>query len=424
MEELVVYHGQSNVSVSPHASTHFSQLGTMSDECIEQGWRSLYTMKEITSCIEKIQPVRFTETLSLFSTLRLVPYSSGYSLGSANWSLETSFKKVVFISSSCLIEGLHPLHFDPSILNNADVIHVSDLNTNQKPQDLSFQRSRNKIMAYLGRALQARHNVLFPIPTMGIVFDLIGDICQYLLSIGMEVGTESHQISLYMVGPMANRSLQYANICGEWMTPELQEKLYMPKTPLPHGLLLKSNALQAIASVSADTKTKKSFREPCIVFTGDYACSRNGPVAWFLKEWGRSDQNVCISVDPKVYPLELPSGSHMNALYAPLDTRIGFSEVSRLLNIHWKPKEDTSPRHIIVPKCQGATLFEEEWKQQKAEVHTYISGDILDIDLKRKWEPLSISEKVFSLFTREEKDYLTCFLNVMDSRLAIICLFT
>ncbi|KAL0082878.1 beta-lactamase-like protein [Phycomyces blakesleeanus] len=393
MEELVSYHGHSITSIAPKSSTHFSQLGAMGQSCIEQGWRSLYTMKEIASCIEKIQPVRFTETLTLFSTLRLEAHSSGHSLGSANWLLETSYKKIVFLSSSSLVTGLHPLDFDTSVLKNADVIHVSDL-TNQSHLDLSFQRSKAKMMSYIGRALQARGNVLFPIPTMGIIFDLIGEIRNYLLSVGVEIGHETHQIPIYMVGPMANRSLQYANICGEWMTPELQEQLYVPKMPLPHGLLLKSGGLQAVGSISLDVKAKKDFKEPCIVFTGDYACPTNGPVSWFLKKWGNSEHNVCIVVVPS---FDVPLGCRMTVLRAPLDTRITLTEVGRLLTMNWMRKLDGSPRHIIIPKCQGATQFQEDWRQKGADVHIYTSGDILDVDLKRKWDKVTISEKLSQL---------------------------
>ncbi|KAI9027334.1 beta-lactamase-like protein [Phycomyces nitens] len=403
MEELVAYHGHSITSIAPNSSTHFSQLGSMKQSCVEQGWRSLYTMKEIASCIEKIQPVRFTETLTLFSTLRLEAHSSGHSLGSANWLLETSYKKIVFLSSSSLTPGLHPLDFDTSVLKNADVVHVSDLTSQSPHLDLSFQRSKVKMMSYIGRALKARSNVLFPIPTMGIIFDLIGEIRNYLLSVGIEIGHESHQIPMYMVGPMANRSLQYANICGEWMTPELQEQLYVPNMPLPHGLMLKSGGLQVIGSISLDTRARKEFKEPCIVFTGDYACPTNGPVALFLKKWANSEHNVCISVAPA---LNLPAGYRMTAIQTPLDTRLGLGDIGRLLTMHWERKPDGSPRHIIIPKRQGATQFQEDWRQKGADVHIYTSGDILDIDLKRKWDKVIISEKVRLGRTKGHNDQL------------------
>lgn len=59
--------------------------------------------------------------------------------------------------------------------------------------------------------------MLFPLSTSGIVYDLIGDIRQYLANVGIEIGGEdASQLVLYMASPVADKSLQYSNICGEW----------------------------------------------------------------------------------------------------------------------------------------------------------------------------------------------------------------
>lgn len=72
-------------------------------------------------------------------------------------------------------------------------------------------------MLWLGRAIRNRHNVIFSLSTSGIVFDLIAELRQYLATIGVEIGSEdASQLSLYMASPVADKSLQYSNICGEW----------------------------------------------------------------------------------------------------------------------------------------------------------------------------------------------------------------
>lgn len=48
------------------------------------------------------------------------------------------------------------------------------------------------------------------------IFDLIADLTVYLKAMNMPIGHEAHEIRLYAVSPIATRSLQYANICGEW----------------------------------------------------------------------------------------------------------------------------------------------------------------------------------------------------------------
>jgi integrator complex subunit 9 len=145
MEELVYYHGQKTTIVDPSSSTHFSQLYDKSAE----GWRSIYTIKDISSCIEKVQTVRYTETLSLFSTLSVIAYSSGYCLGSANWLLETSFKKIVFLSPSSIYTNLHPAPFDYDILRQADMIVVGGL-SQQSEKELSFERAKTKLLVQIG----------------------------------------------------------------------------------------------------------------------------------------------------------------------------------------------------------------------------------------------------------------------------------
>jgi integrator complex subunit 9 len=59
--------------------------------------------------------------------------------------------------------------------------------------------------------------VIFPLCTSGIVYDLIPEIRQYLATMGIEVGSEDQsQLTMYMASPVADKSLQYSNICGEW----------------------------------------------------------------------------------------------------------------------------------------------------------------------------------------------------------------
>lgn len=147
MEELVAFHGKKTSMIASTRATHFSQLDPL---LATDGWQSLYTIKDIISCVEKIQPVRYTETLSLFSTLQLVAHSSGHSLGSANWLLETSFKRICFMSSSSNRTDLHPAPLDPLILKNVDVLVVGGLKEASE-RELDFEKTRSKIFALIGK---------------------------------------------------------------------------------------------------------------------------------------------------------------------------------------------------------------------------------------------------------------------------------
>ena len=145
MEELVKYHGQTTSTIDPSSSIYALQLLNETGK----GWRSLYTLKDVISCIDKVQIVRYTQTLSLFSTLNVSAYSSGYCLGSSNWLLETSARKIAFLSSSSICANLHPAPFDADILKGTDVVVVGGL-SRLTEKDVSFDRAKAKILSQIG----------------------------------------------------------------------------------------------------------------------------------------------------------------------------------------------------------------------------------------------------------------------------------
>ncbi|KAG1233298.1 hypothetical protein G6F35_001351 [Rhizopus arrhizus] len=392
MEELVAYHGQTISRVDPTSYTYTTQL--MPDSFIPEGWRSIYTLRDVQGCLEKIQPVRYNESLFLFSTLSLVAHSSGYSIGSANWLLETSFKKIVFLSTSSLIPNQHPAPFDQSLLTEADAVIVADV-VEPSSDHVSFERSRTKLLAHIARTIQSNHNVLIAAPSMHIVFDLLGDIESYFKSIGArEIGGENDQVPIYVANPVANKSLQYSNICGEWMNPDRQCLLYEPTTPLAHGQLMAKGALQTIETVDSIELGARGIREPCIVFAGDSVFMQKGPIAWFLEHWKQSEHSTCITILPKTV-MPAVQDSKMNFIRIPLETRLKLEDVPSILRTTERLND---VRHLLIPKMKGAELVKENLlSYPNTEVYIYKMGDIINIDLKRDWEKVSVSEKLAKL---------------------------
>jgi hypothetical protein len=61
MEELVLYHGRTTTSASRDIpSTSMAKAGSSTSD---DGWRSIYTLRDARSCINKIQAVRFRENI-------------------------------------------------------------------------------------------------------------------------------------------------------------------------------------------------------------------------------------------------------------------------------------------------------------------------------------------------------------------------
>ncbi|RGB23693.1 hypothetical protein C1646_748098 [Rhizophagus diaphanus] len=110
MKELVHFFGDSVLKSRTHS---------------QPGSTNIFTA-DIQSCIDKVRPVRFGEHLNLYE-LEVTAYSSGYCLGSANWMIYCAGEKITIVSSSSTVLNIHPLPFDKTVLNNADVIILSDL---------------------------------------------------------------------------------------------------------------------------------------------------------------------------------------------------------------------------------------------------------------------------------------------------------
>lgn len=77
--------------------------------------------------------------------------SSGYSLGSVNWVLESSFQKLLLMSHSSDVPDRHPASLDTSIMEDADVVLVSGLRTDHLNESAEmYRRMRNNTLAQTG----------------------------------------------------------------------------------------------------------------------------------------------------------------------------------------------------------------------------------------------------------------------------------
>ncbi|KAM3583928.1 hypothetical protein VKS41_003893 [Umbelopsis sp. WA50703] len=334
--------------------------------------------------------------------MRLIPYSSGYSLGAANWSLEAGYEKVAILSSTSLSTDVHPAPCDTSILHDARLVIFSDLVNNGQTADTevdlmeSTSAARNKLFAYVGRAIKNRHNVIFPLSTSGIVFDLIPQLRHYLATIGIQIGSEfASQVTLYMASPVADKSLQYSNICGEWMTDQHQDMMYVPEEPLIHGELLAKGGLQLIKSMDSSIIGQTKHMEPCIVFTGDYHSVNRGPVKWFLNRWKTSTFNLCVFVEPDTPTLDviyqsLPKDCDMTVLRLPIDNRLTLSQAQELLRQHCKSSKENCT-YALFPGSNGPA----EWTMHNdMKWRSYECGEVISVDLQHRWERIAVTEKL------------------------------
>ncbi|CAI2196022.1 16456_t:CDS:2, partial [Funneliformis geosporum] len=195
MKELVHFFGDSALLSRTHSQPGSTNIftGVTSDWNVA---RSLYSIADIQSCIDKVRPVRFGEHL------------------------------IVIISSSSTIP-IHPLPFDEAIFNDNDVVIFSDL------RDEDSVRFEN-----------------------------------ILMEIGQCVAMGFRGIPFYAVSPIAEESLKYSNICGEWLINLImrQQKMYLPDDPMPHQDMIEQMTLYNASR--ADSTLQEKYQEPCVIFAG------------------------------------------------------------------------------------------------------------------------------------------------------------
>ncbi|KAJ8660082.1 hypothetical protein O0I10_004311 [Lichtheimia ornata] len=386
MEELIAYHGTSGTYTQPGSS-----IGGMPTGLVAEGWRFLYTMNNVRACLDKVQSVGYLQEISLFSALKFTAHSSGYALGAANWVLEASERKIALLSTSSTVPDRHPQPFDPSAFNNANVILVSDTRSEIPGDRVDLLHIRERIKARAGSALHTRQNLLFPISTTRALFDILEDLRIYFSAMGLEASTDAGFPHIYVLSPVSKMSLEYANICGEWMTPDHHVNLYEAVAPLGYAKLVKSGVLKAIKSVASTPNVKYDLEEPCIMFAGDYTCLARGPVASLLRNGSKNSNTLCVITEkdtPALSDIAMPMET---IIYDP---RMSLLDMASSIITH---NQAIPPQHIIIPGALESMEVKKELEQiLGSHIHVYSPGEILNIELDRPWEKLMITEELSS----------------------------
>ncbi|CAG8433608.1 1190_t:CDS:10 [Ambispora gerdemannii] len=370
MKELVHYFGESPLSdaTKRRASTQ-SKKNTGS---IENHARSLYSLADVQACIKKIQPVRYGEELMVYDSLKVTAFSSGYCLGGANWTIEYAYKKacISIISSSSIGNNIHPAPFDNAVLENANVMLLTDI---RKELNDSYDEILNDIQSSVANSLRQGGNILFPCTLNGIIFDLLKNLSNRL---------KAAQNTFYIASPVAEESLQYSNILSEWMCVQNQEKVYVPEDPMEHKNLMAQGRLIHVAHV--DSSINERYKEPCIVFAG-HPSLRSGPVIDFIHKWREDSKNIMILTDSEFdcnTTLSLFEGMKMKIKYSPIDIRMSINQLSELM------KGNNTPQIIVSSNAAGT--IEKYFPYSRLSFYEYL--DTLKTPIRAQYERTQLKE--------------------------------
>ncbi|XP_007476561.1 integrator complex subunit 9 isoform X2 [Monodelphis domestica] len=358
-------------------------------------WRRCYTMQEVNSALSKIQLVGYSQKIELFGAVQVTPLSSGYALGSSNWIIQSHYEKVSYVSGSSLLTT-HPQPMDQASLKNSDVLILTGLTQipTANPDGMVGEFCSN-----LALTVRNGGNVLVPCYPSGVIYDLLECLYQYIDSAGLS------NIPFYFISPVANSSLEFAQIFAEWLCHNKQTKVYLPEPPFPHAELIQTNKLKHYPSIHGDFSN--DFKQPCVVFTG-HPSLRFGDVVHFMELWGKSSLNTVIFTEPDFSYLDALAPYQplaMKCIYCPIDTRLNFIQVSKLLKevqmrkLRPERRRDspkvTQPLHVVCPEQYTQPPPAQSHRMDlmidcQPPAMSYRRAEVLALPFKRRYEKIEI----------------------------------
>uniref|UniRef100_A0A8C7SPL3 Integrator complex subunit 9 n=1 Tax=Oncorhynchus mykiss TaxID=8022 RepID=A0A8C7SPL3_ONCMY len=356
--------------------------GPLKDAVEVSTWKRCYSMQDVNSALSKVQLVGYSQKVELFGAVQVTPLSSGYSLGSSNWIIQSHYEKVSYVSGSSLLTT-HPQPMDQSSLKNSDVLILTGLT--QMPT-ANPDGMLGDFCSNLAMTIRAGGNVLVPCYSSGVIYDLLECLYQFIENANLG------STPFYFISPVANSSLEFSQIFAEWLCHNKQSKVYLPEPPFPHAELIQTNKLKHYPSIHGDFSSE--FRQPCVVFTG-HPSLRFGDVVHFMELWGKSSLNTIIFTEPDFSYLDALAPYQplaMKCVYCPIDTRLNFHQVSKLL-------KEVQPLHVVCP--------EQYTQPPPAQSHRsdlmlelqpppmpYRRCSVLGLPFRRRWERIQLLPEV------------------------------
>ncbi|KAK9766980.1 Integrator complex subunit 9, variant 2 [Basidiobolus ranarum] len=377
MEELVKYaedpfyqreHSNENSNTSKYTS-EFNQKSSL--------LRRMYSFNDIQSCIYKIQPIRYQEKLSLVDSIEVTATSSGYCLGGSNWLIKYGDKLISFISTSSVAPSTHASPFDPSIFKNSDMTIFGEVSLNSNIQPL--QSFYNELCTSTAKTLRKGGNVIFPTYPCGTLFDIIEVLSKYLSNMSFA------DVHMYVISPVAAKSLQYSNILAEWMCSAKQEKVYLPEAPLIHSELIANEKLSYYPNLSE--AFGRNFKEPCIIFAG-HPSLMVGDVTRFIDMWKNDPKNTIIFTDAEydyIKALKSCQPLSLNVNYCPLEGGLNNEDVELLVRNY-------KLSHVVVPKDQSF----HKMIDHSTTVNMYTPLEIVSIPLRFEFDRVLLTEPIMT----------------------------
>uniref|UniRef100_A0A914WPD2 Beta-Casp domain-containing protein n=2 Tax=Plectus sambesii TaxID=2011161 RepID=A0A914WPD2_9BILA len=273
-------------------------------------------------------------------------HNSGFSIGSANWTIQTDYEKVAYLSATSSRTS-HTKAVDWEKLKGADVLVLTSVSV---APERNPEESVHMLCVTVVETLKRGGNVLIPIAPTGVLYDLLE-----CLAANLDQSTVSVDTPIYFLSPVAESALAYANIYAEWLSEKKQNRVYVPEEPFPHSIMLKSGRLKSFTTMHSNFS--REFRTPCVVFTG-HPSLRFGDAVHFMELWGGDQKNAVLLTDPDYSMMEVLAPFQplaMRAYNFPIDTRLDFGQINATIMRELAPKRVLLPEQLTKPPATAPT---------------------------------------------------------------------
>ncbi|EAL39840.2 AGAP005494-PA [Anopheles gambiae str. PEST] len=395
LEELVEY-----IEASPKESTarmwkeiqHQLPM-PLNDVFKPKNWRHLFSMDAVNKSLARVRMTGYDQKLDIFGALQVTPISSGFCLGSSNWTIVSGQEKISYISGSSTLTT-HPRPINQTALKYSDVVIMTGLTQapHVNPDAMLGELCMNVMMT-----LRNGGSVLIPCYPSGVVYDLFECLSVSLDNQGFT------QIPMFFISPVADSSLAYSNILAEWLSTSKQNKVYIPDEPFPHASLVKNAKLKHFKHIDSEGFSTE-FRQPCVVFCG-HPSLRFGDAVHFVELWGSNPLHTIIFTEP-----DFP---HMQALapyqplaiktvYCPIETSLNFQQANKLIK-ELKPGVLVIPENYTQPPAiapQKLDLVIDPIPDKM--IIKFKRGEVIKLPLKRKRGRVYLNPKMAKTICPQE----------------------
>ncbi|PIA19109.1 hypothetical protein COEREDRAFT_84433 [Coemansia reversa NRRL 1564] len=376
-----------------------------------------YTQQDIVASMERIMDVRHNEIITPVPFVRVYTRSSGYCIGGANWTVEYKNHRTAFISTSTLATCLHPQEWDGSVLSEAQVIvfcdaadpaELEESDSVGSPPNVHISRKIGQLCSTATAALKQRNRVLLIGEPYGVTQDILQLVAENVISLNLPLP------QFVIVSPIAERTLQYGNIMGEWLCVTKQALLYLPEYPFADKDLRQKGHLHFVRSLS-QLATRNTPQGTWFVVASPRDSST---ISHFVRQW-QQDARQCSSADmaggtgtsrfsvlihdddvsrAQAIVNQISVGNEVT--YIPVSKRMTCENIEQVL------ASAVRAQHVLVPsfiraRLPAAAVGRFEFGMLE---YSYLQATVIDLDTDRHL-PLSIQREMTQQMKRDGKQH-------------------